>query len=269
MSAKLEIDSEHGLRAWIADPKRPKEAAFQALDLGPYEQKLLDIDFHGCIFIGCELTPKLAERAAKAQCLMIPPFTGKPFKAFRGTLYTPEELYKGFDPANPGSYADTLDARVYRYFKSSHDHSLDDALARRIHDFSILDALEDNLGVWTGRGVVAIMGGHSEKRGSKSYVEIARLTRRLARDGFLIISGGGPGIMEAANLGPYLAAQPDGALDEAVAILTAAPMYDDPQWLAAAYRVRTRYPLPDPDKFRSLGVPTWFYGHELPNAFAT
>ena len=267
---KREIDSVDALEAWLSDPQEPEAVAFQGLDLAPYEEPLLSRRLHDCIFLGCVLPDRLAAYAASHRCLIVPPIIGKPFDAFRSALYTPEELFKGFDPDNPTSYSETFDARVYRYYKETHHlHNLDDALARRIHDFSIVDALEDNLHHWAGRGVVAIMGGHSEPRGAPAYRDIARLTRTLAREGFLIVSGGGPGIMEAANLGPYLAGQPDEALDIAISILATAPLYSDPRWLAAAYQVRVRYPVPDPDRFRSLGVPTWFYGHELPNAFAT
>ena len=49
------------------------------------------------------------------------------------------------------------------------------------------------------------MGGHAELRGSGPYRMVAKLGRRLARAGRLIVTGGGPGVMEAANLGAYLA----------------------------------------------------------------
>ncbi len=39
-------------------------------------------------------------------------------------------------------------------------------------------------------------------------------------------------------------------------------------WLDAAFEVRDRWPLP-PGAAGSLGVPTWHYGHEPPNVFAT
>jgi predicted Rossmann-fold nucleotide-binding protein len=101
------------------------------------------------------------------------------------------------------------------------------------------------------------------------YRQVAGLARTLARDGFLLVSGGGPGLMEATNLGAYLADHDDDALDVALAILSSAPTWRDVEWLATAFRVRERYPPTHPARFPSIGVPTWFYGHEPPNPFAT
>ena len=83
-----------------------------------------------------------------------------------------------------------------------------------------------------------------------------------------MLTGGGPGAMEAANLGAYLSRWPD-ALPEALSMLAAAPAYDPgiDAWVAAAYQVRDRWPAADAG--RSLSIPTWFYGHEPTNPFAT
>jgi len=51
--------------------------------------------------------------------------------------------------------------------------------------------------------------------------------------------------------------------------LVSAPMHDDPNYLVASYRVRTIFLPPPSGAYRSVGVPTWFYGHERPNVFAT
>jgi predicted Rossmann-fold nucleotide-binding protein len=48
------------------------------------------------------------------------------------------------------------------------------------------------------------MGGHATTRSSPEYRNIVHLARLLARSGFLVMTGGGPGAMEAANLGAYL-----------------------------------------------------------------
>jgi predicted Rossmann-fold nucleotide-binding protein len=87
----------------------------------------------------------------------------------------------------------------------------------------------------------------------------------------LIATGGGPGAMEAAHLGAYFAGRSDGELQDALAVLAEAPSYKDALWMAQAFRVRARYPLGEEERVRypSLGIPTWLYGHEPPNVFAT
>jgi hypothetical protein len=73
--------------------------------------------------------------------------------------------------------------------------------------------------------------------------------------------------MEAANLGCYLAGGPASAVDEAVAALAAGPSFrpsvDD--WLRPALEVRAGVAEPHD----SLSIPTWHYGHEPSNVFAT
>lgn len=73
--------------------------------------------------------------------------------------------------------------------------------------------------------------------------------------------------MEAANLGAYTAPLPDAALKEALDLLAQAPSFRPSvgAWASAAFAVRERWP----DGGASVGIPTWFYGHEPPNAFAS
>ena len=74
--------------------------------------------------------------------------------------------------------------------------------------------------------------------------------------------------MEAANLGAYLSPWP-GSLDDALMIMTPAPT-DRPSidaWAQTAFEVRARWPVASAG--RSLSIPTWFYGHEPTNVFAT
>jgi len=138
---------------------------------------------------------------------------------------------------------------------------------RRLHDHAMTDALQEFI---AGRKVVAIMGGHAMQRNAAAYLKVARLSRDLTRAGYLCASGGGPGGMEATHLGAWFAQRDDAELVDAVGLLSAAPHYDPPgPWMDAAAKVKQRYPLTDPDHGRSLGIPTWLYGHEPPTGFAT
>jgi hypothetical protein len=71
--------------------------------------------------------------------------------------------------------------------------------------------------------------------------------------------------MEAANLGAYLSGHDEAVVGAALDVLAGAPSYRPSvtAWAAAAFEVRTRWP----SEVESLGIPTWFYGHEPPNPF--
>jgi predicted Rossmann-fold nucleotide-binding protein len=119
---------------------------------------------------------------------------------------------------------------------------------------------------------VAIMGGHDIARGTPSYKRTVHLAYQLSRLGYLIATGGGPGLMEAANLGAYLSGFAHGVdkIDAVVALLSKAPVYDHKDWLEIGFRAKLL--LGEPDDFalsKNVGIPTWFYGHEPPNVFAT
>ncbi len=173
----------------------------------------------------------------------------------RDGLYSPEELYD----ATP--YAESLDARAYAW--ALEDHSPESLLSRALHDAGIDQAL----GRWCEtRSLIGVMGGHAALRGSQEYADAARLGQLLGAD-HTVATGGGPGAMEAANLGGSLAHAGGAVLDEALAVLRAVPTYrpviDD--WVETARRARNLWPDPNP----TLGVPTWHYGHEPPNLLAT
>ena len=247
----------------------------QGLDLTGHTAALAGRGLAGAVLLGCHLERSLMEQALAEGALVFPTIPDLPFAPYRGALYTVEELYERFDRTQPDSYACCLDARVYAHFKATGGPappSILESLARRLHDHAITDALDELLaGNGKPRKVVAIMGGHSTLRTDLSYAMVARMARDLARRGFMMASGGGPGAMEATHLGAWLAGRDDDAFDLALTILAGAPSYRDRDWLARAFEVRAELPLSDADRerFPSLGIPTWLYGHEPPNAFAT
>lgn len=204
------------------------------------------------------------------------------YRPFRTELYSPDELYNRFNPDRPESYRQCMDWQTFiTYVQVDAQHrplrpqryvpvDLDELLARRLHDHFIVNELHDFLALQKAhRGVVAVMGGHDVARSHDVYRTIATLARDLTREGFLMATGGGPGLMEAANLGAWLASATDEAFADALETLASAPLMSDPEWLSVAWRVRADTRPVDPSKCASLGVPTWFYGHEPPNVFAT
>ena len=205
--------------------------------------------------MGCSLTTAAEAHLLASGATLFPRFDDLPYNPYRGGLYTSAELAE-----------DDLDGRIYRHqatWRESPPAPILEALAQRIHDHAIDDALNTYLA--QHEKVVAIMGGHSLHRNDATYLTVATVARALTRAGYLIVTGGGPGAMEAGNLGAWLAAHPDGALETAVAELSVAVDYSTQEYLDVSRRVTAAFP----DGSTSLAIPTWFYGHEPTNEFAT
>ncbi len=242
----------------------------QGLDLSQHAQQLREVRVTGSLFLGCRLPPDVMADVTSRGALVFPDLPEDlPFRPYRRQLYTPSELFDTFEPSDPRSYCRCLDARIYRHWEATgkgSPWSLLETLARRLHDHAITDALEEFLAAH--ECVVAVMGGHSMSRDDPAYRDVARMSRTLTRKGYLLASGGGPGAMEATHLGAWFAPYEDDALDEALRVLSVAPTYRDLRWLAQAFLVLDRWGARAEGQ-QSLGIPTWFYGHEPPNPFAT
>ena len=272
-----EIDSIDAFKHWLQKGV-PYEAAVKDLDLTGFNQEIFDHTFKGSLFLGCELTNHAAGYISCNGGMVISNRNDIVYEVFRSKLYTPRELYRGFDPENENGYKLTYDYKVYKdYIKSGMDwpSSILVSLTRRLHDHSMTDALQELI---EGRKVVAIMGGHSMERSDPYYFTIAKISRKLTQRGFLMVSGGGPGAMEATHLGAYFAARSETELKAAIDVMKIRPgnapegkEYADKDWLHRAWRVMEKYPVPKgkEKESMSIGIPTWLYGHEPPSVFAT
>ncbi|MBR9758703.1 hypothetical protein GYB43_00175 [bacterium] len=240
----------------------------QGLDLREAGIDWEGLECEGAIFLGCQFPEELSICDLQGRgALVFPEFKELPFNPYRPELYTREELMEGWTKEEDRS----VDKEIYDHFvkHGKKDPDIVEALAERLHDHAIDDGLTDLL---EGRiekdgrkRVVAVMGGHGTGRDDESFKKVAHLTRRLTKAGYFIASGGGPGMMEAANLGAYLADLSEGELDAVLKALEVSPRYDNDGYIEAAQKVIDRYPT----GHSSLAVPTWFYGHEPTNMFST
>lgn len=236
----------------------------QAVDLSERGWELRTADVTDSAFLGCTLSESVAADLRQRGAMVFPPVPKLPFDPYRSALYTADELYDGIEHK---PYEQTPDALAYAWESGPRDREdVLEIMLRGLHDDSITDALGEFL---DGRRTVAVLGGHAVPRDSSGYEAAAYLGRTLTRAGFTVATGGGPGAMEAANLGAYLAPFNDGALEEAVNALSATKDFrrSATKWARAAFAVRAAFPTERAG--RSLSVPTWFYGHEPPNAFAS
>ena len=210
----------------------------------------------------------------------IPYRAERPYDPQRASLYSPDELMTPW-----GGTGKSLDQSICDYY----DHEggqiprhPNEALCQRIHDdyvdrqlIRFIDGSVDSKP--ERRKIVGIMGGHVEDRTGKYYAMVAQIAYQLTNAGYCILTGGGPGVMEAGNLGAYMSDYTLKDLMSAIAMLSAAPAYpklehSDPdnaamrrRYIDVASAVRERYP----DQGKSLGVPTWAYPDEPTGQFAT
>jgi predicted Rossmann-fold nucleotide-binding protein len=210
------------------------------------------------------------------------------FNPFRSTLYSSDELFAGFVESRPRSFGRTLDFRIYRQYVRAGGFAPTDyftALMEAVHDNAIREATQSYLKGASTRAAVAFMGGHDLERGHPIYERVALLAWELARRGYLPVSGGGPGAMEATHLGALHQNAERADLVRALGELARAPKLPAGlqgivardgrinwplvgkahSWLLPALRIRGRISSPG----ESLAIPTWLYGQEPTTVLAT
>ncbi|MBR5814023.1 MAG: hypothetical protein IKY37_06180 [Bacteroidaceae bacterium] len=264
MNRYIEIESYDALQALIAPGAVLEHYAFQNIEFG---RNAVQCRFKDCIFMGCTM-PDVMRGELSSDCCVLPKLP-VPFNPFPAHLYSPAELYAGYDFRNPDTFGHCYDTRIYNHYidNGKQATNIAETLARSLHDHSISDALHDMLSLYDERKVVAIMGGHALLRTDDNYRKVVLIGKHLAEKGCLMVTGGGPGAMEAAHLGVWLAGRHDSDVDNAIALLSGSPSYKDKEWLSSAFDLMEK--MPRVTECSSIGIPTWFYGHEPATPFAT
>lgn len=266
MSDYREIDTITQLLGLITEPGAIDRHVFQNIDFTELAALASESSFTNCLFLGCELPESFEQKLDKTNLIF--PRLDAPFDIYRGYLYSANSLYAGFDPRDEATLKNSFDYRVHQHYLKTGPVSknVKETLSRYLHDHSISNAIKDFLAPYHERQIVGIMGGHDLLRTDPFYRQIVYLSKRLTELGFIMVSGGGAGAMEATHLGAWLAQRTTEEVEDALQTLAASPSWQDEGWLTSAYRIRYRYPQ---THFVSLGVPTWLYGHEPATPFAT
>jgi len=227
----------------------------RSLDLRERGERLRSCRVAGAIFLGCLFADGDEADVEDRGAVVFPTIPDVPLDPYRGTLYTATELY------GDAGYATSLDARGYAWAESG--LGPDGLLAATLHDHAVDEALAS----WVaGRSMVGVMGGHGIERGSPGFVDAVRLGRLLG-ERHTVATGGGPGAMEAANLGARLTRSSNEEVGKVLSTVSRVPGYRGRvgAWASAgldALATLTR-------TTDTLGIPTWHYGHEPPNVFAS
>jgi hypothetical protein len=247
------------------------------------------------ILLGWKLDDALESKLEAEGALMFPAILDeeRPYSIYRGALYTSAELFGGYDGRDVGTACDT---RIFGWFvgNGGETPSPVESMTQRLHDFLINVALTARVKALEAAHIpiIGFMGGHDAPRIEtaadkvETFRNIARLARKFTRSGYHVLTGGGPGVMEAANLGAFLAPHnDDSVIDEALALLKSEPTFHSRErWINTAQEVIRRFGgsaadsapygwISDPSKRdnpgESLSIPTWLYGFEPPNVFGS
>lgn len=239
------------------------------VDLRERDVVLKSLDLSEALFIDCRYSAEGQSIVQSTGGLCMSSGVELPFETGARSLYSPDELYAGIRDA---TYENVPDARIYAY---SQQHAApaaataDSSMATTLHDHHIGQALVAEVyeGTFKDLPIIGVMGGHAMNRGTGQYAQALELGRLITRAGYAVATGGGPGAMEAANAGAWLADRDPQEIELALQMLAAVPdaIHQRTGWARTALAVKERFP----SGRESLGVPTWFYGHEPPNLFAT
>ena len=263
----------------------PEPATLIALDLTSLDGTFSNAKLEGSAFLNCTVGETLRGEIHRQRAGLIADLPGLPRRlpAFAKSLYTVGDLYFGLNEDGSG-WDTTPDHDGFAFFmdidrKLPKALSLVETAAARLHDTAQEQAMAAFL---HERDVVAIMGGHDFQRrltddeiAAKKpdlYWDCVLIAKALTEQEFLVVTGGGPGLMEAGNLGALLAGAKPEMLTRVKELLVNHP-FTSPEWRASAMAVRKLIlgawnTQPKPAQF-SLGIPTWLYGHEPPNFFAS
>ena len=143
-----EIESTEALRRHVEQRQSLQNVVVQGVDLtgSAMEVLLTSVSAEDACFLGCELSETAEQHARDTGGTIFSGFVGVPFRPYRSSLYTPDELMEGYERGQPETRDQTVDAQIYRHFKDrKRDAPVMDALAFRIHDHAIDNALRDLL----------------------------------------------------------------------------------------------------------------------------
>lgn len=275
MESGILINSLKAWKNYTTESKDLTNLVIQGINFKNENVDWSQFKYENTTFLSCAFNRNQATEVISYGAIVYPKFKNLPYNPNRNSLYSYQELLEGYNFENDAS----VDLKIYqRFVKNKYNPPLFEAMAQRLHDFNIDESLRRLMGFdkkgMTEKKAVGFMGGHATRRGSEYYVKVAKAAKLLAEKNYYIMTGGGPGIMEAANLGAYMANRTDKDLATAIEILSDLDFdnqieiprdYLAKNYVNNALKVLEMFP----NGKENLAIPTWFYGHEPSNVFAS
>ena len=258
-----EVEDLADLDAVLSSGRPLTGLRFQDLDLTAYEDRLLArTDVEGLVVLGGRLSPALAAHLGAHRALVFPTDPHAPVDPYRATLYTAGRalrrprrrrlrVHTGL-PCLPVDAGRRPAPRRVRHAAARDPRRLDQRRPRRVHRQAARSSAS-----WVG----------TRWRGARAaYAAAARLGRSPRRGGtgrrhrWRPRRDGGRQPRRPRPPTSSRSARPSTGWPPCRRSARPSPT-------GSAWRSRCAPRSPPPTTARSLGIPTWFYGHEPPNVF--
>jgi uncharacterized protein (TIGR00730 family) len=117
--------------------------------------------------------------------------------------HTPDHIEKNMNKHAANTYFESSSEpskyEVIRFLEGPQEHSLDGKMLQRVNE-----EFEESFRVFGSIGpCVTFFGSARTKEDDPSYEMCRKTAELIAREGFTVMTGGGPGMMEAANRGAF------------------------------------------------------------------
>lgn len=264
MRKEIRLKTIEEFWAYVQIKDSNEHLTLQNIDFSIHVIDWTDYKICNITFLGCKLSKDDKFTLINNGALILPDYNEHPYNPYRGKLYSWREL-----EAN-NSVGKTVDLEIYEHFyETRFSATINESLWQRIHDHAIDTSLKHLIGPRENgdfdKRIVGFMGGHGTLRTDPFYAKTAFTAKAVAEHGYFVASGGGPGIMEASNLGAYFAGRSSRDLLRAIEMMSVAPYFADNGFMEVSKEVLSKFP----EGNESLAIPTWFYGHEPSNVFAS
>lgn len=264
MRKEVLIRSVQDFLSMVSHNPTSEDLTLQNIDFSKHRINWGKYKISNMTFLGCKLTKEDKLMLIDKGALILPDYNEHPYNPYRSNLYSWNEL------ETEESNGKTVDLNIYEHFyETRFSASINESLWQRIHDHAVDTSLKQLIGPRKNgdydKKIVGFMGGHGTLRTDPYYAKTAFTAKAVAEHGYFIASGGGPGIMEATNLGAYFAGRSPQDLLRAIKLMSRAPYFADEGFMEVAKQVLKEFP----EGNESLAIPTWFYGHEPSNVFAS
>lgn len=258
---KKEINTIEKLINYININKTLENTVIYDLNLLGKQKNIIGIKVDFACFFGCKMDSTLIKYINTNKGIIYPSITGiLPLNIYKSQLYNSNELLSGYYDSLPNiSLEDVVFDWYEKYKKLDDEKNILSQIAMNTHDAFIDDALISLIKNIGKEKIIGVMGGHSNKRNSIEYKTLVKTCRLLTLNGFICMSGGSSGMMEAVHLGALLAYYPENSVDDAITILSEEINYTDlVKYYNPALKVLNKYPMPK-DIVLSIAIPTWHY----------